>query len=72
MQLVLADVPLGHVLVDLYRPLPLRWNQIFDIFVVLDNFFRFVLLYPLKKATLQATIKNHINEYTHRYGPNLI
>lgn len=65
---VLADVPLGRVLVDLYGPLPPGWNQTRFIFVVLDNFSRFVRLYPIKKATAVAVTNRMIDHYISTYG----
>jgi len=68
MRSVLADVPLGRVLVDLYGPLPPGWNQVRYIFVVLDNFSRFVRLYPVKKATAVAVTNRMIDDYIATYG----
>lgn len=68
MQSVLADVPLGRVLVDLYGPLPPGWNQVRYIFVVLDNFSRFVRLYPVKRATAVTVTNRMIDDYISTYG----
>lgn len=68
MQSVLADVPLGRLLVDLYGPLPPGWNQVRYIFVVLDNFSRFVRLYPIKKATAVLITNRMVNDYIGTYG----
>jgi len=68
MRSVLADVPLGRVLVDLYGPLPPGWNNVRFIFVVLDNFTRYVRLYPLKKSTAVAVTNRMVNDYIPTYG----
>jgi len=68
MRSVLADVPLGRVLVDLYGPLPPGWNQVLYIFVILDNFSRFVRLYPVKKANAVAVTNCMIDDYISTYG----
>lgn len=65
---VLSEVPLGRILVDLYGPLPPGWNQVRYIFVVLDNFSRFVRLYPIKKATAVTVTNRMINDYIGTYG----
>ena len=59
MQNVLSNFLLDRVLVDIYGPLPSGWNGVSYIFVVLDNFSRFVKLYPLKRATAIATTHHH-------------
>jgi len=51
MQSAISTNPLDRVFVDLYGPLPSGWNGVSYIFVILDNFSRFVKLYPLKRAT---------------------
>jgi len=68
MKSILADVPLECVLVDIYGPLPSGWNQTKYIFVVLDNFSRFVRLYPIKKATVVVVTNRMINDYIGMYG----
>lgn len=65
---VLANVPLGRLLVDIYGPLPLGWNQVRYIFVVLDNFSRFVRLYPIKKATAVTVTNRMVSDYIGTYG----
>lgn len=65
---VLADVPLGRVLVDLYGPLPQGWNNVRYVFVVLDNFSRYVRLYAIKKATAVTVTNRMINDYIATYG----
>lgn len=65
---VLADIPLGRVLVDLYGPLPPGWNHVRYVFVVLDNFSRFVRLYPIKRATAVAVTNRMIDDYISTYG----
>jgi len=65
--------PLDQVFVDLYGPLPSGWNGVSYIFVILDNFSRFVILYPLKRATAVATTNRMIDHYIATYGkPKLI
>lgn len=51
---VLADVPLGRVLVDLYGYLPSGWNQVRFILVVLNTFLRFV---QLSRSPLQLWLR---------------
>jgi len=73
MQSALSTNPLDRVFVDLYGPLPSVWNGVSYIFVVLDNFSRFVKLYPLKRATALATTNRMIDHYIATYGkPKLI
>lgn len=69
---VLADVPLGRVLVDIYGPLPLGWNKVRYIFVIVDNFSRFVRLYPIKKATAVTVANKMVNDYIHEYGTSQV
>jgi hypothetical protein len=69
MKSVLAEVPLGRVLVDIYGPLPPGWNSVRYVFVVLDNFSRFVRLYPTKKATAIVITNRMVNDYIATYGP---
>lgn len=73
MHSIMSDVPLGRVLVDLYGPLPPGWNKVCYIFVVLDNFSRFVRLYPVKKATAVAVTNRMVDDFISTYGkPNII
>jgi len=70
---VLANVPLERLLVEVYGPLPLGWNQVKYIFVVLDNFSRFVRLYPIKKATAVTVTNRMVADNIGAYGvPNSI
>lgn len=68
MQSVLADFPLGKILVDIYGPFPPGRNGVTYIFVVLDNFSRYVRLYSLKKATAVAVTYKITNDYIPAYG----
>lgn len=68
MRSVLADVPLGRILVDIYGPLPPGWNNVRYIFVVLDNFTRFVRLYPIKKSTAVIVTNRMVDDYIRTYG----
>jgi len=65
---VLADVPLGRVLINLCGPLPQGWNNVRYVFVVLDNFSRYVPLYAIKKATAVTVMNQMINDYIATYG----
>jgi transposase InsO family protein len=68
MQHVSYSALLERVLVDLYEPLPPAWNKVSYILVVLDNFSRFIGLYPLCKATAVAVTNRMINNYIQAYG----
>lgn len=73
MQSTLSHSPLDCILVDLYGPLPTTWNGVSYVFVVLDNFSRFVKLYTLKRATALATTNRMIDHYINTYGkPKII
>lgn len=63
MQHVVSNNVLDKLLVDLYGPLPVGWNGVQYVFVVLDNLSRFVRLYPLKKATALAALNCIFNDY---------
>lgn len=65
---ILATAPLERVLVDIYGSLPLGWNKVKYIFVVLDNFTRFVRLYPVKRATAIIVTNRMVNDYINVYG----
>ena len=68
MHSIMSETPMGKILVDLYGPLPPGWNQVRYIFVVLDNFTRYVRLYPIKKATAVTVTNRMINDYIATYG----
>lgn len=65
---IMADEPLSRILVDLYGPLPSGWNNVRYIFVVLDNFTRFVRLYPIKRATAVIVTNRMVENYILTYG----
>lgn len=65
---VMSNNILDRVLVDYYGPLPVGWNGTSYIFVVLENFSRFVRLYPLKKATAAAAANRMVNDYIVKHG----
>jgi len=65
---VLANAPLGRVLVDLYGPLLQGWNNVRYVFVVPNNFSRYVRLYAIKKATAVTVTNRMINDYIATYG----
>jgi len=59
--------------VNIYGSLPSGWNGVSYIFVFLDNFSKFVKLYPLKRATSIATTNRMIDNYIPIYGkPKII
>lgn len=68
MQSILSAKPLDKVLVDFYGPLPTKMFQFSYIFVVMDNFTRFVKLYPLRKANAKICIKKFTTDYFPTYG----
>jgi hypothetical protein len=73
MQSALSSNPLDKIFVDIYGPLPSGWNGVSYIFVVLDNFSRFVKLYPMKRATAVATTNRMVDSYIATYGkPKII
>lgn len=53
---------------DFYGPLPTGVYSFQYIFVAVDNFSRFVKLFPLKKATAKACVHKLINYYFSQYG----
>lgn len=60
--------PLDKIFVDIYGPLPTGKFRYTYLLVVLDNFTRFVKLYPLCKATSKACLKKILEEYIPMYG----
>lgn len=59
---------LDKILVDIYGPLPTGLYRYTYIFVVLDNFTRYVKLYSLCKANASSCLKKIIKEYIPSYG----
>lgn len=64
----LANAPLDRVCVNLYGPLPLGWNHVRYLFVVLDCFTRFVRLYSIKRSTAIIVINRMTRDYIATYG----
>jgi len=71
MQHVISLKPLDKILVDFYGPLPVGIYGLQYIFVVLDNFSRFVKLFPLRRATAKACIYKLTQYYFLQYGTPL-
>lgn len=67
-QNIISQKPLDKLLVDLFGPLPTGQYRLSYIFVILDNFSRYVKLYPLVKATAKACTGKLIKEYFPTYG----
>lgn len=65
---VLSQNPLDKTLVDIYGPLPTGLFRYTYIFVVVDNFSRYVKLYPLCKATAKACLNKIVKEYIPQFG----
>lgn len=65
---VLVENKLDRVLVDIYGPLPTGQFRYAYILVVLDNFTRFVKLFPLCKATAKACVNKIITNYIPMFG----
>jgi len=68
MQSILSNHPLDKLLVDFYGPLPTGIFQFSYIFVVVDNFSRFIKLYPLRRANAKICIKKLVTDYFPNYG----
>jgi len=68
MQPILSHKPLEKLLVDFYGPLPVGIFQFAYIFVIVDNFSRFVKLYPLRRANAKICIKKLITDYFPKFG----
>lgn len=68
MQPILSKKPLDKLLVDFYGPLPTGMFQFAYIFVIVDNFTRFVKLYPLRQANSKICIKKLTTDYFPTYG----
>lgn len=68
MQHVISQKPLEKLLVDFYGPLPVGIYGLQYIFVVLDNFSRFVKLFPLRRATAKACTNKLSQYYFPQYG----
>lgn len=68
MQSILSLKPLDKLLVDFYGPLPTGIFQFTYIFVVVDNFTRFIKLYPLRRANAKICVKKLITDYFPNYG----
>jgi transposase InsO family protein len=61
------------ITVDFYGPLPRSVGGVQYILVVLDAFTKYVVLYPMKKATTQVSLSKIINHYIPKFGkPNRI
>lgn len=71
MQHIISQKPLDKLLVDFYGPLPVGIYGLQYIFVVLDNFSRFVKLFPLRRATAKACIYKLTQYYFPNYGTPL-
>lgn len=65
---ILSKNPLDKLLVDFYGPLPTGVFQFAYIFVVVDNFSRFIKLYPLRRANAKICIKKLTSDYFPSYG----
>lgn len=68
LQPILSNKPLDKLLVDFYGPLPTGIFQFSYIFVIIDNFTRFVKLYPLRCANAKICIKKLTTDYFPNYG----
>lgn len=68
MQPILSNQPLDKLLVDFYGPLPTGIFQFAYIFVVVDNFSRFIKLYPLRRANAKICIKKLTSDYFSKFG----
>lgn len=68
MQSILSNKPLDKLLVDFYGPLPVGVFQFSYIFVVVDNFTRFIKLYPLRRANAKICIKKLTTDYFPNFG----
>lgn len=68
MQPILSHQPLEKLLVDFYGPLPIGIFQFAYIFVIVDNFSRFVKLYPLRRANAKICIKKLTTDYFPKFG----
>jgi transposase InsO family protein len=68
MQSILSSQPFDKLLVDFYGPLPTGIFQFSYIFVIVDNFTRFVKLYPLQFANAKICVKKLTTDYFPNYG----
>lgn len=68
MQPILSEKALDKLLVDFYGPLPVGMFQFSYIFVIVDNFSRFVKLYPLRRVNAKICIKKLTGDYFPNYG----
>lgn len=68
MKHVISTKPLEMVLVDLYGPLPRGCYQYVNIFVVVDNFTRYVKLYPFDKSNAKNCLSKITADYVPNYG----
>ncbi|VVC31048.1 Ribonuclease H-like domain,Integrase, catalytic core [Cinara cedri] len=68
MQNILSTEPLQKLCVELFGPLPTAWDVNKYIFVVLDNFTRFVCLYPMKKATALIVTNRMMDQFVKVHG----
>lgn len=65
---VLSTKPLEKILVDIYEPLPTGIFRYTYIFVVLDNFTRYVRLYPSCRANSKNCLSKIVNDYISTHG----
>lgn len=68
MQSIISEHPLDRLLVDFYGPLPTGIFHLAYIFVAVDNFTRYVRLYPIRKANAGICIKKLTTDYFPNYG----
>jgi len=68
MQSILSQKPLEKLLVDFYGPLPVGMFQFAYIFVIVDNFSRFIKLYPLRRANAKICVKKLTTDYFPKFG----
>ena len=67
-QNVKASAPNQSISVDFYGPLPASIGGCQFIFVVLDNFSKYVSLYPIKRATSAICLNKLIKDYFVKVG----
>ena len=70
-QPILTDGPCEILAVDFYGPLPRSKGGVQYIFTTIDVFSKFVVLYPMRKATTYMALKRIIGHYINNYGKPL-
>lgn len=68
MQFFISKKPLDKLLINFYSSLPTGIFQFSYSFIIVDNFTRFIKLYPLRRANAKICLKKLMTDYFPNYG----